>query len=113
MVTDDQRIGVLANAIGWALYAPDDADPTMFYVDSETEQRLRSAGERALMQLRGFEAGEVGASSDECARLRELVGAGLIAFRLTHEYVGEERLPSQEGWAWFNWVQAAEMELGV
>lgn len=39
--------------------------------------------------------------------LATVIAQGLIAFRFTREYVGEERLPEIEGWSWYDWTTAA------
>ena len=35
-------------------------------------------------------------------RLREALAECCEAFRLTHEYLGEKRLPALAGWSWFD-----------
>lgn len=39
---------------------------------------------------------------------RDLIFEGIEAFRLTREYLGEDALPEQPGWSWFDWVRKAE-----
>lgn len=39
---------------------------------------------------------------------RELIAAGVVAFRLTRDYVGHLILPEAPGWSWFDWVELAE-----
>lgn len=48
------------------------------------------------------------------ARIHELemvVAAGLVAFQLTREYVGEDVLPAMDGWSHHDWNVRAEAAL--
>lgn len=47
------------------------------------------------------------ASSNGDLAVVELVEAGIEAFRLTREYVGEAMLPEGDGWEWFKWTERA------
>ena len=36
-----------------------------------------------------------------------LIASGIIAMRLTQEYVGAEMLPERRGWSWWDWTEKA------
>ena len=52
-----------------------------------------------------FHCDTYGTDTDDPARL---IAAGLVAFDLTRQYVGEDLVPAIEGWSWFDWCQRAE-----
>jgi hypothetical protein len=49
----------------------------------------------------------------DTALLRQTIANGVVAMRLTREYVGEETLPAIEGWSWFDWTKEAEAALAA
>ena len=50
-------------------------------------------------------------ATERAERAEGLVAAGLEAFRLTNEYLGDEVLPPVLGWTWFDWTVAAAKSL--
>lgn len=44
---------------------------------------------------------------DRIDALEATVAAGVEAFRLTRDHVGEDALPAIEGWSWFDWCRGA------
>jgi uncharacterized circularly permuted ATP-grasp superfamily protein len=40
-------------------------------------------------------------------KLRTFIAQGITAFHHTREYVGEDVLPAQPGWSWFDWTERA------
>jgi hypothetical protein len=84
------------------------------------EEILKLATEALGKPAQRFDASEILAIEAEArtAALRdtagidvELIRQGIEAFRLTREYVGDERLPALAGWSWFDWTQAASARL--
>ena len=45
--------------------------------------------------------------------LEALIADGIEAFRLTREYVGDDVLPDEPGWSWFDWAQRARAALAT
>ena len=63
--------------------------------------------DQQLIEAVSKEQSHTEAAEEVSERLRTCINGGIAAFRLTREYVGEDVLPAQPGWSWFDWTQHA------
>ena len=96
--SDQVAAAILAALDGWTLIRDTDLEGLQ-----SLRQHKRETGEMKG-RLRRVDA--------EIERLRAVLGDGIEAFRLTREYVGEEKtLPAVLGWSWFDWCEKVRAAL--